>query len=133
MIESALTVQRVMQEARGQGQRLDRLSHVVYNVVMDKLEGVGFRFQRYDEIMNKVLMETDRRQQMCTSIGQFINEQNDIRKVVEELARCVDVMPDVLTLRRTGLIPEVFRLTATQQVNRIYQMPVSPCNWRSKI
>ena len=66
-----------MQEVRGHGQRLDRLSHVVYNVVMDKLDGVDFRFQRADELMNKV-METDRRSQdMCTSIGQFINEQSD--------------------------------------------------------
>ena len=90
---SALTVQRVMQEAGGQGQRLDRLNHAVYNVVMDKLEGVGLRFPRSDEIMNKVLMETDRRSQdMRTSIGQFVNEQTDIRKVVEELARRVDVM-----------------------------------------
>ena len=94
MIESALTIQRVMQEVRTQGQRLDRLSHVVYNVVMDKLNGVDFRFQRSDEISNQVLMETDRRwQDLRTSIGKFIDEQSAIRKVVEELARrVVDAM-----------------------------------------
>ena len=93
MIESALSVQRVTQEVRGQGQRLDRLSHVVHNVVMDKLDEVEFRFQRSDEVMHQITMETDRRSQdMCTSIGRFIDEQLDVQKVVEELARLVDDM-----------------------------------------
>ena len=76
MAESALTIQRVMQEVRGRGQRLDRLSHVGYHVVVDKLEGVDFRFQQSGKVMDKVLTETDHRSRdMCTSIGHFINEQ----------------------------------------------------------
>ena len=40
-------------------------------------------------------METDRRSQdLCTSIGKFIDEQTDIRKVVEGLARRIDAMQD---------------------------------------
>ena len=78
-----------MQEARGHGKRLDRLSHVVCHVVMDKLDGINsidFRF-RADELMRKAVMETDRRSQdMCTSTGRVIDEQSDIRKVVEELS-----------------------------------------------
>ena len=46
MVESALALQTVMQEARGHGQRLDRLSHVVYRVVMDRLDGIDFRLQQ---------------------------------------------------------------------------------------
>ena len=38
-------------------------------------------------------METDcRSQDICMSIGKFVDEQSDIRKVVEELARRVDAM-----------------------------------------
>ena len=91
MVESALALQTVMQEVRGHGQRLDRLSQVVYHVVMDRLDGIDHHFQQADAFMHKVVMETDRRSQdMCTSIGKFIEEQSDIRKIVEGLARLVD-------------------------------------------
>ena len=45
--------------------------------------------------MRQVVTETDKRaQDMCASIGKVIDEQNDIRKIVEELARRIDAMRD---------------------------------------
>ena len=41
------------------------------------------------------MMETDKRShEVCTSIRKFIEEQTDIRKIVEELARRIDAMRD---------------------------------------
>ena len=42
MVESALTIQSVMQEIRGQGQGIERIRHVLVNIAMDKLEGIDF-------------------------------------------------------------------------------------------
>ena len=45
--------------------------------------------------MHHVLIETDKRSQdMGTSLGKFIDEQHDIRVIVQELARRIDAMKD---------------------------------------
>ena len=68
MVESTLALQSVMQEVRGHGPRLDRLSHVVYHVVRDRLDGFEFRLQLTEGFVHKVVTETDRRSHdMCTS------------------------------------------------------------------
>ena len=96
MVEPTLTLQSVMQEVRGQGQGMERLRHVLVNIAMDKLEGIDSRFQKYDEVMHQVILKTDKQaHEMCTSIGRFIDDQGDIRRIlVEELARQIDVIRD---------------------------------------
>ena len=42
MVESASTIQNVMHQVRGQGQGMERLRHVLFNIAMDKLEGIVF-------------------------------------------------------------------------------------------
>ena len=104
---------------------------------MDTLEGIASRFQKSDEVMHKVVMESDKRSNgMCTSIGKFIDEQSDIRKIVEELARRIDAMRDGTHPRcdatRDGTHPRgVFHLAAAHLMSRISQMSVLPRNWRS--
>ena len=45
--------------------------------------------------MHQIVMETDKRShEMCTSIGKFVDEQSDIRRMVEELARRIDATQD---------------------------------------
>ena len=90
-----MTIQSVMQEVRGQGQGVERLRHVLFNIAMDKLEGIDSHFQKYDEVMHQVTMKADKQaHEMCTSIGRFIDEQGDIRRIVEELARRIDAIRD---------------------------------------
>ena len=84
-----------MQEVRCQEQGMERLRHVLFNIAMDKLEGIDSHFQKYDEVMHQLLMTTDKQaHEMCTSLGRFIDEQGDIRKTVEELARQIDAIRD---------------------------------------
>ena len=60
MVDSAWTFQGVMQEAHGQGQVMERIRHTLFNIEMEKLDGLDARFQKYDEIMQRVLAKTDR-------------------------------------------------------------------------
>ena len=107
MVESALALQTVIQKARGHGPRLDRLSHVVYHVVRDRLDAFEFRLQQTEGRVHKVVTEADRRlHDMCTSIGQFIDEQRHIRRIVEEPARRVDAT-------QNGTLPAVVHLAPT--------------------
>ena len=74
---------------------MERIRHVLFNIAMDKLDGLDSRFQKYDEIVQQVLMKTDRQgHELCTSLGRFIDEQGDIRSTVEELARRIDAIRD---------------------------------------
>ena len=60
---------------------------------MDRLEEFQLRFSHTHEFLSKVTQETDRRSHdMCNSIEHFIDEQQDVRKVVEDLARQVDAI-----------------------------------------
>ena len=60
MTESALIVQSVMQEVRSLTHGLNRISNVVFDGMIDKLEGVNYRFQKSDEVMHQIVVETDR-------------------------------------------------------------------------
>ena len=74
MIESALTIQSVMQETCGLGQGMEQINHVLHNVVMDKVEGIDFRFQKADEVMRYLVAENDKRtQNINTSICKVID------------------------------------------------------------
>ena len=44
MVDSALT-QGVMQEVQGQGQGMERIRHALFNIAMEKLDGLDARFQ----------------------------------------------------------------------------------------
>ena len=102
MVESALTTHSVMQEVRGQGQGMERLRHVLFNIAIDKLEGIDSRFQKRDEVVHQIVTKTDKQaHEMCTSIGRFIDETGLLRRIVEELARRIEM------LYETGPIPEV--------------------------
>ena len=53
MVDSALTLQGVIQEAHGQGQGMEQIRHTLFNVAMEKLDGLDARFQKYDESCSK--------------------------------------------------------------------------------
>ena len=87
MVDSALTLQGVMQEVQGQGQEMERIRHTLFNIAMQKLDGLDAHCRKYDEFMQQVLAKTDRQgHEVCTAV-EVINEQGDIRNTVEELAR----------------------------------------------
>ena len=93
LLARALSFQRLVQEMNNRGQRFEQLRNLVHTEVMDELESFQLRFSQTGELMTKVTMETDRRShQMSNSVGQIIDEQQDIRKVVEDLARKLEVL-----------------------------------------
>ena len=93
LVDSATTVQTVMQDHLELGHGLGQVRHTLFNVAMEKLEGIDFRFQKAQEQVDHILMATDRKfNEICTTIGRLIDEQGDIRKTVEELAGRMDAM-----------------------------------------
>ena len=82
--EIALTAQRVIQDVHGQGQGIEQVRHTLSNIEMEKVETLDARFQKYDEFAQTVLDKTDRNaHEECSSIAKIIDEQADIRKIVE--------------------------------------------------
>ena len=89
--EIALTVQRVRQDLHGQGQGMEQIRHTLFNIVQEKVETLDARFQKYDEFVQTVLEKTDKNtHEVCSSVSKIIDEQADIRRLVEELARRMD-------------------------------------------
>ena len=138
VVESALTIQSVMQEVRGQGQGMERLRHVLFNTAMDQLEGIDSRFQKCDKVVHQVVMKTDKQaHEMCTSIRRFIDEQGDIRSIVEELARRTDAIRDGTHPRgdalRDGTHPRGTSSDSNAPNEQNLPRSVLPCSWKSKI
>ena len=95
VVDTALTLQGVMQDVQGQGQGMEQIRHTLFNIAMEKLESLDARFQKYDEFMQQVLAKTDKQgHEVCTAVERVINEQGDIRNIVEELARRIDAIRD---------------------------------------
>ena len=135
-VDSALALQGVMQEVRGQGQGMERIRHVLLNIAMDKLEGIDSRVQKYDEVMHQALMKTDKQaHEVCTALGRLIDEQGDIRSIIEELGRQIDETGHIpeAKLRKTGRMREALHLTAMSKMSKGSLMRVLPCNWKSRI
>ena len=67
MVESALTIQSVMQEVRGQGQGMENPTCSFQHCDRTNWRALTLVF-RSDEVMHQVVMETDKRsREMCTS------------------------------------------------------------------
>ena len=94
-LDIALTLQRVMQDVQDQGQGIEQNRQALFNIATEKVETLDTRFQKYDEFVQTVLEKTDKQgHEVCTAIGRIIHEQEDIRRIVEELARRVDGIRD---------------------------------------
>ena len=89
--EIALTVQRVIQDVHGQGRGMEQVTYTLFNIVQEKVETLEARFYKYDDFVLTVLDKTDRNaHEVCSSVAKIIDEQADIRKLVEELAKRID-------------------------------------------
>ena len=82
-----------MQDVQGQGQGVEQVRHSLFNIPMEKLGTLDARFQKYDEFIQQALAKTDKQgHEVRTAVERVINEQRDIRKAIEELARCIDTI-----------------------------------------
>ena len=89
--ESALTAQGVRQDLHGQGQGVEQIRHTLFKIVQKTIETLEGRFQKFDEFVQSVMSTTDKNtHEVCSSVFKIIDEQADIRRVVEELARRMD-------------------------------------------
>ena len=89
-LEMALTVQRVRQDLQNQGQGMEQIRHTLYDLVQEKVDTLERRFQKFDEFTN-FMGTVDRNQhEHFSTVGKIIDEQADIRRLAEELARRMD-------------------------------------------
>ena len=87
-LELALKVQRVSQNLQHQGQGLEHIRHTLFDLVQEKVDNLEDRFRKFTELTTEITSTIDRNeQQKCSSIGgKIIHEQEDVRRLVEELA-----------------------------------------------
>ena len=90
-LEIALTVQRVRQDLQNQGQGMEQIRHTLYDLVQEKVDTLESRFQKFDEFTHSVMGTVDKNaHELCSTVAKIIDEQADIRRIVEELARRMD-------------------------------------------
>ena len=90
-LELALKVQRVSQDLQHQGQGLVQIRHTLFDLVQDKVDNLEERFRKFTEHLHEITATIDRNDHArCSSIAQIISEQEDIRRLVEELASRLD-------------------------------------------
>ena len=93
MTETAISFNRISEKYQCQGNRQEQLRQLVHNNVTQRLEEFHVLLHRPNEWIAEVTRETDRRSRdMCDLISKFIDEQHDIRKVVENLAQKIDAI-----------------------------------------
>ena len=86
----ALTVQRVRQDLQNQG-GMEQIRHTLYDLVQEKVDTLESRFQKFDEFTHSVMGTVDRNEhELFSTAGKIVDEQADIRRLVEELARRMD-------------------------------------------
>ena len=74
---------------------MEQARHTLFDIAMEKIESLDACFHKYDEFVQQVRTKTDKNaHEVCTAIGRIINEQEDIRKIVEDLAQCMDNLRD---------------------------------------
>ena len=77
-----------------QGQVIEQIRHTLYDMVQDKMDNLEERFRKFTEFTHEVTATIDRNEHgKCSSIGKTIHEQEDVRRLVEELARRLDHTP----------------------------------------
>ena len=70
---------------------MEQIRHTSFNIVQEKVETLDSRFQKYDEFVQTVMAKTDENtHEVFSSVSKIIDEQADIRRLVEELARRMD-------------------------------------------
>ena len=90
-LELALKVQRVSQDLQHQGQGIERIRHTLFDLVQEKADHLEQKFQMLTEHLHGITATIDRNEHAkCSSTVQIINEQKDIRRLVEELASRLD-------------------------------------------
>ena len=86
----ALAVQRVIQDVHSQRRGMEQIRHTLLDFAQERVETLDAQFPKYDEFVQTLLEKTDETtHEVCSSISKIIDEQADIRKLVE-LARRMD-------------------------------------------
>ena len=90
-LELALKAQRISQDLQHQGQGLELIRHTLFDLVQDKVDNLEDRFRKFAEYTHEITATIDKNDhEKCSSIGKIIHEQEDVRRLVESLARRLD-------------------------------------------
>ena len=90
-LEITLNVQRNSQDLQHQGQSVERIKRTLFDEVQEKVTHLDERIRMVGDQMDGVAKTIDRNEHSkCASIAAMIREQEDIRRLVEELAQRLD-------------------------------------------
>ena len=89
--ELALKAQRTSQDLQHQGQSVERINRTLFDVVQGKVDDLEEKFRMLSNHLDGTAKIIDRNEHAkCASITAMISEQEDIRRLVEELASRLD-------------------------------------------
>ena len=98
VLELAVEVQRTSRDLQHQGQGMERIRHILFDLVQEKVDHLEKKFQLLGEHLDGITATVDRNKHAkCASITAVINEQEDIRRLVEDLAGRLDHSQDRVT------------------------------------
>ena len=70
---------------------MEQIRHTLYDIVQEKVDTLESRFQKFDEFTHSVMGAVDKNaHELCSTVAKIIDEQADIRRLVEERARRMD-------------------------------------------
>ena len=122
-LDMALIVQRTGQDVQHQQQAIEQIRSTLFEDVQERVKSLEERLRivmDHEVHVNKTIDRNTHSQ--CASISALISEQADVRKLVEELANCLDRSQEVssavqseistkVLLEISDLKTKVFRLT----------------------
>ena len=90
-LELTLNVQRTSQDLQHQGQRVERIKCTLFDEVQVKVNHLEEKIRMFGDHVDGVTKTIDKNDHAkSASITAMISEQEDIRRLVEELARRLD-------------------------------------------
>ena len=90
-LDIALCVQRHSQDVQHQGHSVEQIRRTLFDEVQVKVDTLDDRIRMIGDQLDGIAKTTDRNtDSQCASIGALIQEQKDIRQLVEGLAKLLD-------------------------------------------
>ena len=90
-LEFTLNVQRTSQDLQHQGQSVERIKRTLFDEVQGKANHLQEKLRLFGDHMDGITKTIDKNEHAkCASITAMISEQEDIRRLAEELAKRLD-------------------------------------------
>ena len=112
-LELTLSVQRNSQDLQHQGQSVERIKHTLFDEVQRKVTHLDERLRMVVDHIEGITKTIDKNtHSKCASITAVISEQEDIRRLVEELAKRLDQPQEA-----SGAVPSEFSAAVQLEIS----------------